>query len=219
EHKIIPYTGAIFLILSIIQIIAYFFYFKSIPNFISQYAWWFFYLNISIATLATALWHYMSYKAKTTCMLGMMVGMTLGMQTGMMLGAILGATNGLFMGALIGLIFGVSVGVISGKSCGIMGIMQGMMAGLMGGIMGPMTTLMLYSDHILWFMPLYIIINVLIIWGFSYMIFEEMVEDKEVKKHPISFIKLLLFSILIMAIFVLIMLYGIRSPLLGGFGG
>ncbi|MBI5797480.1 heavy metal translocating P-type ATPase, partial [Candidatus Woesearchaeota archaeon] len=46
EHKIIPYTGAIFLILSIIQIIAYFFYFKSIPNFISQYAWWFFYLNI-----------------------------------------------------------------------------------------------------------------------------------------------------------------------------
>jgi copper chaperone CopZ len=215
EHKLIPYTALIFFSLMLIQVLAYLFYFKNYPD-IQQYLWWFFYLDISLATLAVALWHYLSYKAKTTCMLGMMIGMTLGMQTGMMLGAIIGATNGLFLGAVIGVILGVTVGIYTGKCCGIMGTMQGMMAGLMGGIMGPMTTLMLYSDHLLWFMPLYMVINILIVWGFSYMLYEEMVEEKEVKKQPVSFTKLLIYTNICMIILALCILYGIRSPLLGG---
>src|SRR3989338_10108666 len=213
EHKLIPYTIAVFLILTLLQIIAYFVYFKNIPNIIENYGIWFFYLNVSIATLGTAIWHYLSYKAKTTCMLGMMIGMTLGMQTGMMLGAVIGATNGLFLGAVIGVILGVTVGIVTGKCCGIMGVMQGAMAGLMGGIMGPMTTLMLYSDHLLWFMPLYMLVNIFILWGFSYMIYEEMVENKEVKKEPIAVSQLLLWSTVLMVVLFLLILYGIRSPL------
>lgn len=216
EHKLIPYTLGVFLLLTFIQVLAYVLYFKTFPAFLETFGWWFLYLNISIATLGTALWHYFSYKAKTTCMLGMMIGMTLGMQTGMMIGAIIGATNGLFLGAVIGLILAVLVGAITGKCCGIMGIMQGMMAGLMGGIMGPMTTLMLYSDHLLWFMPLYMLVNVLIIWGFSYMLYEEMVENKEVQKNPIALWKLLTYSTIFMILLSLCIIYGIRSPLLGG---
>ena len=216
EHKLIPYTILVFSLLTALQVIAYIIYFKNSPLFLEKYSWWLFYLNISIATLGTALWHYLSYKAKITSMLGMMIAMTLGMQTGMMLGAIIGATNGLFLGAVIGLILGVSLGIFTGKSSGIMGVMQGMMAGLMGGIMGPMTTLMLYSDHLLWFMPLYMIVNILIVWGFSYMIYEEMVENKEVKKEPIALSKLLGGTTILMAILFSFIVYGIRSPLFGG---
>ncbi|MDP3728924.1 MAG: heavy-metal-associated domain-containing protein [bacterium] len=216
EYRLIKYSLAIFLILSILEAVIYFFYFKNIPYFLEKYTWWLFYLNISVASLSAALWHFLSYKTRVTCMLGMMVGMTMGMQTGMMLGAVFGATNGLFMGSLVGVILGITAGVLTGKCCGIMGIMQGLMAGLMGGIMGPMTMLMLFSDHILWFMPLFILVNLAIVWGFSYMIFEEMVENKEVIKDPISFSKLTIFSIAITSILIIIMLFGIKSPLVGG---
>lgn len=216
EWKIIKYSLSIFLILSLLEIAAYFLFLKNIPYFLEKYPWWFFYLNISIATLGTAIWHYLSYKTKVTCMLGMMIGMTMGMQTGMMLGAVFGATNGLFLGAIVGVILGVLVGIFTGKCCGIMGILQGMMSGLMGGVMGPMVTLMLFADNILWFMPLYMLVNVLILWGFSYMIFEEMVENKEVQKVPLSFSKLLLFTIMATGILITLMLYGIKSPLVAG---
>ncbi|MSR86191.1 copper chaperone [Candidatus Woesearchaeota archaeon] len=216
ERKVILYSLSLFLILSLLEVGAYFLFLKNIPYFLEKYTWWFFYLNISIATLGTALWHYLSYKAKTTCMLGMMIGMTMGMQTGMMLGAVFGATNGLFLGAVVGLVTGVTVGIFTGKCCGVMGVLQGMMAGLMGGVMGPMVTLMLFADHILWFMPLYMLINVLIVWGFSYMIFEEMVENKDVQKIPLPFQKLLFYSILVAGILITLMLYGIKSPLVGG---
>lgn len=216
EWKVIFYSFALFCILSLLEIGAYFLFLKNIPYFLEKYVWWFVYLNISVATLATALWHYLAYKAKVTCMLGMMIGMTTGMQTGMMLGAVFGATNGLFLGAVVGLILGVSVGVLTGKCCGIMGILQGMMAGVMGGVMGPMVTLMLFADHILWFMPLYMLVNVFILWGFSYMLFEEMVENKDVKKIPHSFSRLLFFSVLTTTVLIAIMLYGIKSPLVAG---
>ncbi|HIH15316.1 MAG TPA: heavy metal translocating P-type ATPase [Nanoarchaeota archaeon] len=216
EYRLLKYSLAIFFILGFLELIAYFLYFKNIPFFVEKYRWWLLYLNISIASLSAALWHFLSYKARVTCMLGMMIGMTMGMQTGLMLGSVFGATNGLFIGSLVGLILGVTAGVLTGKCCGIMGIIQGLMAGLMGGIMGPMTTLMLFSDHLLWFMPLFMAVNLVIVWGFSYMIFEEMVENKEVTKAPISFFKLTLFSIVITAILVMVMVFGIKSPLVGG---
>ena len=91
-----------------------------------------------------------------------------------------------------------------------------MMACLMGAIMGPMTTLMLFSDHLLWFMPLYIFVNVLIVWGFSYMIYEEMVENKEIKKSPLPFARLCIYTILVTLVLIVFMLYGIKSPIYGG---
>src|SRR3989344_896278 len=200
EYRLLKYSLAIFFILGFLELIAYFLYFKNIPFFVEKYRWWLLYLNISIASLSAALWHFLSYKARVTCMLG----------------SVFGATNGLFIGSLVGLILGVTAGVLTGKCCGIMGIIQGLMAGLMGGIMGPMTTLMLFSDHLLWFMPLFMAVNLVIVWGFSYMIFEEMVENKEVTKAPISFFKLTLFSIVITAILVMVMVFGIKSPLVGG---
>ena len=216
EYKLLKYTLGIFFILTILETIAYIGFLKQIPLFAEKYTWWLFYLNISVATLAVAVWHFSAYKAKVTTMLGMMVGMTIGMQTGMMLGAVFGATNGLFIGSVVGVVLAVSAGVYVGKCCGISGILQGMMSGLMGGVMGPMVTLLLFADHLLWFMPLYTIINVLILWGFSYMIYEEVVEDKIVIKKPMDFYTLASASIILTSILVTIIIYGIKSPLVAG---
>ncbi len=216
EKTGIKYIIYAFLAIALTELVAYLGIFSSIPYFFKNYGWWIFYLNISVAFLGGALWHFYSYKGKATCMTGMMIGMTFGMQAGMMLGAVMGATNGFFVGAMIGMLTGVFVGAVSGKCCGIMGVMQGMMAGVMGGTMGPMISLMMFSDNILWFMPFYMAINVVILLGFSYMMYEEVVEGKIVEKNPIDFWTFLSYSLLFTAIMILIMLYGPKSLLMGG---
>ncbi|RJQ17300.1 cation transporter [Candidatus Woesearchaeota archaeon] len=213
ELKGIEYAAFIFLILTALEAIAYFGFLKT-PTFLTNYGWWFFYLNISITAISFGLWHIFAYKTKITCMVGMMIGMTLGMQTGMMIGAILGATNGFFIGAMTGMILGVTVGIIAGKCCGIMGIMEGMMAGLMGGTMGPMISLMMFSDHLLWFMPAYMIINLLIIAGLSYMMYEEVVEYKEVRKQPLDFLTIASLCIIVAFVLIMIILYGPKAAFL-----
>lgn len=210
----IRYILYAFLILTGIELIAYYGFLKSIPNFFSNYAWWLLYLNISVTTLGAAVWHFLSYKAKITCMVGMMIGMTFGMQAGMMLGAVMGATSGFFVGAMIGMIVGVAIGVITGKCCGVMGVMQGMMAGLMGGTMGPMVVLMMFSDHLLWFMPFYMIINVMILAGFSYMMIEEVAESEQVQKAPIDFMTFVSGCIIFTSVMIAIMVLGPKSILL-----
>ncbi len=207
----IKYVIYAFLLLSGIELLAYYGFLKNIPNFFANYAWWLLYLNISIVALGAAIWHFLSYKAKITCMVGMMIGMTFGMQAGMMLGAVMGATNGFFAGAMIGMIVGVTVGIITGKCCGIMGIMQGMMAGLMGGTMGPMIVLMMFSDHLLWFMPFYMIVNVMILAGFSYMMIEEVAEAEKVEKTPIDFLTFASGCLLFAFAMIIIMMYGPKS--------
>ena len=163
-------------------------YFKSVsdPLFFGKYVWWLFYLTISVVAIMGAIWHFKAYKTQYTCMVGMMVGMTIGMQTGFMIGAVIGATNGFFIGAIVAMILGCIVGAYCGSSCGIMGIMEGLMAGLMGGTMGPMITVMMFNEKIFWFMPIYMAINIIILIGLIYMIFEEVVEDREVAAKPMS---------------------------------
>jgi len=215
ERKILTYTGSIFLILLFIELFFYMFFLKNIPNFIANYAWWIFYLDISVAVMIAGIWHVFAYRAKVTCMVGMMIGMTVGMQAGMMFGAVVGATNGFFIGAMTGMLIGVVVGIITGKCCGIMGVMEGMMAGLMGGTMGPMISVMMFSDNLLWFMPIYMIINVLIVWGLSYMLFEEVVEHKkDVLVKPKDFMTIAAYAIIITCMLLLLMIFGPKSALI-----
>ncbi len=214
EMTALNYAAYSFLILSLVEAIAYFGFFRAIPNFIGKYGWWLLYLNISISTLGTAVWHYVSYKARITCMTGMMIGMTFGMQAGMMIGAVIGATNGFFIGAMAGMLIGVSVGAATGKCCGIMGIMQGMMAGMMGGTMGPMISLMMFTDNLLLFMPFYMAINVMIVFGLSYMVYEEVVEDKkDVKKNPPDFLTFVSACLIVAFVLAAVMVLGPKSVL------
>jgi len=188
EHLILEQITLTFFILIMIDIT--FFYFKNQidPTFFGKYAWWIFYLSLAIVTITGAIWHFKAYRTQYTSMVGMMIGMTLGMQTGMMIGAILGATNGFFTGALVGMILASAVGAYCGSCCGIMGIMEGIMAGMMGGTMGAMISVMMFYQHILWFMPAFMILNIIILIGLSYMIFEEVVEENnQIIKEPMSF--------------------------------
>jgi hypothetical protein len=205
EINAIKYFAASFIILSLLEALAYW----GFPA-IGRYAIWLLYLNITIAALGTALWHFMAHRTQVSCMLGMMIGMTFGMQAGMMLGAIIGATNGFFAGAMTGMTVAVALGIITGKCCGIMGIMQGMMAGVMGGTMGPMITLMMFSDHLQLFMPFYMAINLVITAGGTYMISKEL---SGAEKKPASFLLLLSACIVASFALTLLVLYGPKSIL------
>ncbi len=197
-----------------ISALAYFFLFKNIEGFLSNYGWWIFYLIISVAGISMAVWHFTAYKAKLTCMTGMMIGMTFGMQTGMMIGAVIGATNGFFWGAMTGVVLGTFTGVVTGKCCGVMGIMEGAMAGVMGGTMGPMITVMMFSDHVLWFMPFYMLINLGIIIGLSYLLYEEVVESKQTVAKPVDTITLISISVIVTALLASLIIYGPTSSLI-----
>jgi copper chaperone CopZ len=212
ELKVFSYALRLLVILFGLEFILYFIVLKNIPNFLANYGWWIFYLNISVATLTMAIWHVYSYRYKMTCMLGMMIGMTVGMQTGMMIGGVLGATNGFFMGALVGMLLATFVGALTGKGCGIMGVSEGMMAGIMGGTMGAMITVMMFSDHILIFMPFYMILNIIILWSMSYMLYEEVVEDNEhTKPRDVSFSTTAAIATIVNFVLLAIILYGPKS--------
>ena len=214
EYKMIRYSFLTLLILLAFEAAAYFAMFKQNPNFLHKYGWWIFYLNIAIISVAAAMWHLKSYRGQVTSMIGMMLGMTFGMQTGLMIGAIIGATNGIFVGGMTGMLTGVLVGFYNGKCCGIMGALEGMMAGMMNGVMGSMIGVMFFADHILWFMPFFIIINLAIMWGLSYMIYEEFVEgNQKTKKAPLSFGTFLSYCFIAAIILIVIMIYGPKSGL------
>lgn len=208
EHEInaIKYFAASFIVLSLLQAVAY----LGFPA-LGRYIVWMVYLNITIAALGSALWHFMAHRAQINCMLGMMIGMIFGMQAGMMLGAVLGATNGFFIGALVGMLVSIGLGILTGRCCGTMGILQGMMAGVMGGTMGPMITLMMLSDHLDIFMPFYMAINLAITAGGSYMIYKEL--DGQGEKKPASFSIFISLCLIASFAFAMLMIYGPKSIL------
>ena len=211
SKKLIGYVISSFIIILLLDVIMYFVVLNQIPNFISKYVWWILYLDISVVTLAGALWYYASYKGFVSCMASMMIGMTLGMQTGMMLGAVFGAVNGYFIGGMIGMLLGTIIGLITGRAS-IMGAVQGMMSGLMGGTMGAMITVMMFTDHVLLFMPFYTLINVVILIGFVYMYHDEVIKDnKEVEKKNISFAAFVSLCIIATVILSAILIYAPKS--------
>ena len=216
ETKVFSYSLIVFMVLLVLETFTYSTFLNKIPDFLVNYGWWILYLNISVVVLGMGIWHVYSYKYKMTCMLGMMVGMTIGMQSGMMIGAVIGATNGFFVGSMAGMLLGTFVGAVTGKGCGIMGVIEGMMAGVMGGTMGAMITVMMFSDHVLWFMPFYMAINVAIVWGMSYMLYEEVVEDNEkTVPTPIDFTTISLGMVIVNFVLLGLMIFGPKSAFIG----
>ncbi len=214
EYTMLKYSVLTFLILTLLEVMSYIAFLKNKPEFLAHYGWWMFYLNLAVISIGSGMWHIKSYKANVTSMIGMMIGMTFGMQTGMMLGTIFGATNGLFVGGSVGMLTAVGVGFYNGKCCGIMGVLEGMMAGVMGGTMGSMIGTMFTIDHIFWFMPLFIAINMIIMWGLSYMLFEEVVEDSpKTQKNPSDFFTFFAYCLLATVFLLVIMIYGPKTGL------
>jgi copper chaperone CopZ len=208
------YGLATFAILLVLQAIAYAGFLNTIPDFLSHYAWWLIYLDLSVASIGATIWYMSSYKGTVTCMTGMMIGMTVGMQAGMMIGAVVGGTNGFFTGAMVGMTVAVIAGTITGAVCGIMGAVQGMMSGVMAGTMGAMITVMMFTDHVFVFMPYYMALNVLILLGLIYLFYEEVVEGKKVeRKKSYDFVSLAAASVVVTTIITMIMIYGPKSPL------
>jgi copper chaperone CopZ len=202
-----------FLGLIVIDALLYLFFFRDTPGFLSQSWQWFLYLDITVVSVASSIWHLKAYKGAITSMTGMMLGMTLGMQAGFMVGAVVGATNGMFVGSTVGMLSGIFLGVYGGKDSGIMGALQGMMSGLMGGTMGAMLTVMMFTDHLLLFMPMFMIINVIIMWGMSYMVYEEVVEDKKITTAPTDFSTFFAYVFIFALLLAVIMIYGPKGAL------
>lgn len=204
EYKFLKYVIATFLILVIAEGIYAYIRSSSIPGYFNNTFMWLFYLTLIIVSIGGALWHFKSHKTKVTCMVGMMIGMTLGMQSGMMLAPILAKTVGFSPSAAISMVLASIVGYNAGKCCGIMGAMEGIMAGIMGGLMGAMVGAMM-MNNLVWFMPIYMVLNLIVLGGFVYMVFEEVVEGKEtVTKQPISYWKFLLYNAIILIILTIV---------------
>jgi copper chaperone CopZ len=214
EFKGLIYASNVFIILAILFLFSYFTFLKNIPNFLNDYGVWLFYLIISITALGFALWQFHSYKTNIACMYGMMIGMTFGMQTGMLLGSLVGATNGFFIGSLVGMFTGLGVGILTGRCCGIMGVMEGMMAGVMGGTMGPMISVMMQYDNLHIFMPIFVIVNVAILGGLSWMFYNEIVEKSEgVQRRPVDFLTFASAAVIVLVLVSAVMIYGPKSGL------
>jgi len=212
EYRMIRYSVLNLVLLALVESLIYFLFFREDPAFIGRYGWWIFYLDLAVVSIGAAMWHLNSYRASLTSMVGMMIGMTFGMQTGLMIGLIMGATNGMFVGSMAGMLAGVFVGWHNGKCCGIMGVMEGAMAGVMSGTMGAMIGVMLFIDRILIFMPFFMLINIMVMWGLSYMLFEEVVEDNpKAEKSGIRFVRFFIYCILAVLLLSLIMIYGPKS--------
>ncbi|MEM4397139.1 MAG: heavy-metal-associated domain-containing protein [Candidatus Woesearchaeota archaeon] len=209
EYKLIKYFFGLFFILIFVNAI-FVFAFK-LP--FVKYLQYFIYLNFSLAIIFSVLWHFLSYKTRITCMTGMMIGMTFGMQSGMMIGYIFGITNGFFTGSLVGMLIGFFVGFFTGKCCGIMGALQGSMSGIMAGTMGAMISVMLLNDNLNLFSPIYFILNGLIFLFLSYMIYEELAENKKYEIYNIDFLTLASYSAIALIIMLLIIYFGPKSVL------
>src|SRR3989338_9678645 len=209
EWTMIKYTIVSIIILFLIAEILAFTLCKSNTTYLTQLPW-IIYLLITIPMVFGALNNIHTHKTSST-MMGMMIGMVLGMQSGVMLSVILGSTNGMFMGSLFGVLFGVTIGVYAGHNSGLMGILNGAIMGTMGGTMGPMIALMMKVDHILWFMPLFTLLNVLIIWGLNFLVYEQLVDGKKIERTQLKFLPFFLTCLVAVAFFTIIIIYGYTS--------
>lgn len=210
EYRIVKQALFTLVMLLIAQAIVLYLLTLKTPSML-KYSPWLIYTSLTVVSIAVGITHLKSYYSSINCMTGMMIGMTFGMQTGMMIGTILGATNGLFFGGLTALFLSVIVGAYTGRCCGIMGVMEGMMAGSMGGIMGSMIGTMFSVDNIFWFMPPFMLVNILIMIGLSIMLYEEVIEKHKPAHKPILFTTFFTWCSITTAIISFIILLGPRT--------
>lgn len=210
EGELIGVVLGTFIFLSLLEIIAYYSFFKDIPEFFGRYGYYIVFLIISIVISGTSVWHIKAYGNNFSCMSGMMIGMTSGMISGFLIGLLVGATNGMFVGSIIGILVGIFIGVYTGNCCGIMGIMEGMTAGLMGGLMGAMTSLMMINDNLKLIVPVIVIISSIILIGLDYMIYKDVRNIKE-KINKYNFITFTSICFVITIGITFLMIYGPKS--------
>src|SRR3989344_3629322 len=204
------FYNLIFLIL--IETIAYFGFFKNIPDFFSKYGYYLIFLVIAVVINSIAIWHIKAYRHVFSCTTGMMIGMS----SGFSIGLIVGATNGMFIGSLAGIIVGIIVGSYAGNCCGIMGIMEGMMAGLMGGLMGAMTSVMTLNDNLAVFVPILMISVLAMFIGLIIMIYQEEISKKpDVHYHGFELLPFITVNFIITLGLTFLMVFGPRSFLFG----
>jgi hypothetical protein len=163
---------------------------------------------LSYALIMLAVRQVGNYGKNMPCMSGMMVGMTIGMISGFLPGFYIGMTNGMFVGSAFGMLVGMIFGVWNGKCCGIMGAMEGIMAGFMGGLMGAMTSVMMLNDNVSIMAWIVLIVSAVIMIGLNYMVYNEM---KEIKGKNGDNWNIIWISGILMALTVLIVVYGPRS--------
>src|SRR3989344_2297413 len=182
EGQLILISFATLIILSILEVITYFGFFRDIPGFFNRYGYYLVFLVISSVVVGASVLHIKKYGSSFSCMSGMMVGMTTGMISGFLVG--------MLVGSILGILIGMFIGIFTGKCCGIMGIMEGMMAGLMGGLMGAMTSLMMLNDNLKLIVPVLVVASSTILIGLDYMIYKEKsyVKEKINKEQFLSFI-------------------------------
>ncbi len=210
----LKYSLYTLLILTLVEYLAYYFYFYQDADFVSKYWLWIFYIIISTVSIGAALWHFKSFHCKVDCMLGMMIGMVFAMQTGMLFGFIIGANNGMFIGSTSAIILSIILGLYVGRCCGMVGILQALMSAIMGGAMGTMLGVMLSVDNILYFAPFYLLVNVIVMWCFSYLLYEDLLENNQnVKIQPISFSKFLIYSAIVTIVLSAFIMYGPKTGL------
>ncbi|MFO1417318.1 MAG: hypothetical protein U1E83_01475 [Methylotetracoccus sp.] len=157
------------------QVAIYEFGFGDRPDLLRRYGWWMVYLDINVTVLVAMSSYLRTYHfGSISHMLGMVMGMTAGMQVGTMIGAVLGATNGFFVGAMVGMLAGVAAGAYVGCRCRTtMAIVHGLMSGAMAGTMGAMLIVMMLRDRVLFFMPVFTFVNILIVVVGVYLFYEE----------------------------------------------
>lgn len=201
------------IILGALELIAYYGFFKNIPDFAQKFGYFLIFLVISVAICAAAIRNIKPYEKQFGCMSGMMIGMTIGMISGFLVGLVVGSTNGMFIGSLTGMLIGMAAGAWCGSCCGIMGIMEGLMAGLMGGLMGCMTTLMMLNDNLRIIIPLLTIISFIILYGLDYMVAKEVKESELKLTKPNSLLSAVIISFIITMLLTYLMVYGPKSAL------
>src|SRR3990172_6879945 len=173
EKNVIKSTLGTLVVVAALAYFTYFVFFWNVESFWGNYGQYIGYLIIAVVATGGGIRHLGAFFGGVVFFTGMMIGMTIGMISGLLLGIVIGTTNGMFVGSVFGMIIGMGVGGWVGACCGIMGIMEGMMAGLMGGTMGAMTAVMMFSDRLTIFLPIFFVATLMILAGMSYLVYKE----------------------------------------------
>jgi hypothetical protein len=204
-------TILISLVTSLIVIIGlYYLQFQHIESFVPKYGYFLFFSVLSYALILPTVRQVQAHKY-FSCMSGMMIGMTIGMIAGFLIGFYVGATNGMFWGGFFGVLIGLIFGIWNGVCCGVMGFLEGAMAGLMGGLMGAMSSVMMINENLKAASAIVFLICGVILFGLSYMIYEE-TKGKE-REYFSSNMFTAIISFILTVITALMIVYGPRSAL------
>jgi len=60
-------------------------------------------------------------------------------------------------------------------------------------------------------MPLFTLLNVLIIWGLNFLVYEQLVDGKKIERRQLQFLPFFLSCLIITTLFTLLIVYGYTS--------